>query len=82
MIKDLGDKAFKYHIYVEHYDAALDLARGLGPEKTSSITFSKEPRISKEHLIQKDKKGIWATYIRRSILRDVLDPLVRRQQVE
>src|SRR6266566_4976154 len=52
MIKDLGDKAFKYHIYVEHYDAALDLARGLGPEKTSSITFSKEPRISKEHLIQ------------------------------
>ncbi len=50
MIKDLGDKAFKHHIYTEHYNAALNLARGLRPEKTLSITFSREPRISKKHL--------------------------------
>ena len=51
MIKDLSDKTFKHHIYIEHYNVALDLARGLEPEKTLSIIFNREPRISKEQLI-------------------------------
>ncbi len=51
MIKNLDDKAFKHHTYIEHYDTALDFVRGLRLEKTSSIIFNKELRISKEHLI-------------------------------
>ncbi len=51
MIKNLNDKIFKHHIYTEHYDAALNLVRILKLEKTSSITFNKEPWISKKHLI-------------------------------
>ncbi len=42
MIKDLDDKAFKYHIYIEYYNIALDFVRSLKSEKTSSITFNKE----------------------------------------
>ncbi len=48
MIKDLGDKIFKYYIYIEYYDIVLNFARGLRLEKISNIIFSKEPRISKE----------------------------------
>ena len=51
MIKDLDNKAFKYHIYTKYYNVTLDFAKGLRPEKTLNITFNKEPRISKEHLI-------------------------------
>ncbi len=51
MIKDLNDKVFKHYIYTEHYDITLDLARDLGPKKTSNITFNKELRISKKHLV-------------------------------
>ncbi len=51
MIKDLSEKAFKYHIYIEYYDIALDFIRNLKLEKTSSIIFSKKLRISKEYLI-------------------------------
>ncbi len=51
MIKDLSDKIFKYHIYIEHYNIALDFVRGLKLKKTSNIIFNKEPRISKEHLV-------------------------------
>jgi len=51
MIKDLNDKIFKHHIYIEHYNTALNLAKNLRLEKTSSITFSKEPKISKKQLI-------------------------------
>ncbi len=51
MIKDLNNKAFKHHIYIEYYNIALDFAKSLRPEKTSNITFSKEPRISKKHLV-------------------------------
>ncbi len=51
MIKDLNNKTFKYHIYIEYYDIALDFVRSLRSKKTSSITFNKEPRISKEHLV-------------------------------
>ena len=51
MIKDLGDKAFKHHIYIKHYNATLDLVKRLGPEKTSNIIFNKESKISKEQLI-------------------------------
>ncbi len=36
MIKDLGEKAFKHHIYTEHYDVVLDLARSLKPEKAAN----------------------------------------------
>ncbi len=57
-IKDLNNKTFKYYIYTEHYNIALDFARGLKLKKISSITFNKEPRISKKHLIQKNKKGV------------------------
>ncbi len=51
MIKDLGDKVFKHHIYIKHYDITLDFIRSLRPEKTSNITFNKEFKISKEQLI-------------------------------
>ncbi len=51
MIKDLNDKTFKYHTYIEYYDAALNFVRILRFEKTSNITFNKELRILKEHLI-------------------------------
>ncbi len=51
MIKDLSNKAFKYYIYIEHYNVALNFVKGLRFEKTSSITFNKEFKISKEHLI-------------------------------
>ncbi len=51
MIKDLNDKIFKHHTYIKYYNAILDLARSLKPEKTSNIIFNKEPKISKKHLI-------------------------------
>ncbi len=51
MIKDLNDKVFKHHIYIEYYNVVLDFVRSLRSEKTSSITFNKELRISKEYLI-------------------------------
>ena len=51
MTKDLDEKTFKYYIYIEYYNVALNLVRNLGPEKVSSIIFNKELRISKEYLI-------------------------------
>ena len=51
MIKDLNNRTFKYYIYAKYYDAALDFIRRLKPEKTLNITFNKELRISKEHLV-------------------------------
>ncbi len=42
MIKDLGKKAFKHYIYIEHYNVALDFARSLKFKKALSIIFSKE----------------------------------------
>ena len=51
IIKDLNDKIFKHHIYIEYYDIALDLVQILGLEETLNITFSKELQISKEYLI-------------------------------
>ncbi len=58
MIKDLNDKAFKHYIYIEYYNAVLDLIQRLEPEKTSNITFNKKPQISKKHLVQKNKKKV------------------------
>ena len=51
MIKNLGKKTFKYHIYIEYYNVALDLIQSLRPEKTLNIIFNKELQISKEYLI-------------------------------
>ncbi len=51
MIKDLRNKVFKHYIYMKHYNIALDFAKDLRLEKTSNITFNKEPRIFKEHLV-------------------------------
>ncbi len=51
MIKDLSDKVFKYYIYIEYYDVALDFVQSLKFEKTSSIIFNKELYISREYLI-------------------------------
>jgi len=51
MIKDLNEKAFKHYIYIEYYNITLDFIRSLKPKKTTSITFNKELRISKEYLI-------------------------------
>ena len=42
MIKDLSEKIFKHHIYIEYYNVVLDFVRSLRSEKTSNITFSKE----------------------------------------
>ena len=58
MIKDLNDKTFKHHIYIEYYDIALDFVRSLRLEKTLNMIFSKKPYISKEYLVQKNKKRI------------------------
>ncbi len=51
MIKDLNDKIFKYYIYIEYYNVALNLTRSLRLKKVSSIIFNKKLRISKEYLI-------------------------------
>ncbi len=51
MIKDLNDKIFKYYIYIEHYDAALDFVKSLKSKKILIIIFNKEFRILKEYLI-------------------------------
>ncbi len=51
MIKDLDDKIFKHHIYIEYYDVTLDFARDLKPEKILNIIFNKKLKILKEHLI-------------------------------
>ncbi len=42
MIKDLGEKVFKYYIYIEYYDMILDFIRGLKLEKTLNIIFNKK----------------------------------------
>ena len=42
MTKDLSEKAFKYHIYIEHYNIVLDFARSLKPERALNMTFNKE----------------------------------------
>jgi len=42
MIKDLSEKTFKHHIYIEHYDVTLDFAQGLRFEKASNIIFNKK----------------------------------------
>ncbi len=42
MIKDLNDKVFKYHIYIEYYNIVLDFARSLKPERALNMTFNKE----------------------------------------
>ncbi len=42
MIKDLNEKTFKYHIYIEYYNVVLDFIRRLKLEKTSNIIFNKE----------------------------------------
>ncbi len=51
MIKNLDDKTFKYYIYIEYYNVALNLVKNLEFKKTSNITFNKEPRVSKKHLV-------------------------------
>ncbi len=43
MIKDLNNKTFKYHIYIEYYDIVLNLVQDLKPKKTLNITFNKKP---------------------------------------
>jgi len=58
MIKDLDDKTFKYYIYIKYYNAVLNFVKNLRFKKTSNMIFNKKPRISKEHLVQKDKKKI------------------------
>ncbi len=42
MIKDLNDKTFKHHIYIEYYNIALNFVQSLRFEKTLNITFNKE----------------------------------------
>ncbi len=51
MIKDLKDKVFKHHIYIEHYNITLDFAKDLKPKKIISIIFSRKLKILKEHFI-------------------------------
>ncbi len=43
MIKDLNEKTFKYYIYIEYYNIALNLVQSLKLKKVSNITFNKEP---------------------------------------
>ncbi len=43
IIKDLNEKIFKYYIYTEHYNVALDFIQSLRLEKTLNIIFNKEP---------------------------------------
>ena len=51
MIKNLNEKTFKHHIYIEHYNIGLNLIQSLKPEKTSNVIFNKELYISKKYLI-------------------------------
>ncbi len=54
MKKDLEFKIFKHYLYIEYYIVVLEFVRFIGIEKTVSITFSKEFKIIKRHLIVKD----------------------------
>ncbi len=63
MVKDQGDNAFKYNIYIEHFVIVLNLVKELGPKKTVNIIFSKESRILEGYSIIKDKKRVWVNYI-------------------
>ena len=57
MMKNLKDKAFKYHFYLEHLDIALDLTRILRPKKTKNITFNKELKLQKKRLYNNKRQG-------------------------
>jgi hypothetical protein len=45
MIQDLGSKAFIQYSYTAYFEAALELARIIGFDKTTTITFCREPKI-------------------------------------
>ncbi len=51
IIKDLNEKIFKYYIYIEYYNIALDFIRSLRFEKALNIIFNKKLQISKKYLI-------------------------------
>ena len=61
---------------MEYYNTILDFARGLRFEKTSNIIFSKEFKILREHLVQKDKKEVWTNYPRQLTFKDIPDLLI------
>ncbi len=82
MIKNLDDKIFKHYIDIKYYNIALDFARNLKSEKTLSIIFNKEFRILKEHLVQKNKKEVQINYIQYSILRDIFNLLIKKEQIK
>ncbi len=42
IVKDLNDKIFKHHIYIEYYNIALDFVQNLRFEKTLNIIFNKK----------------------------------------
>ena len=50
IVKDLGDKTFKYYIYIEYFNVVLDLIRRIESKKTSNIIFNKEPRLLKDYI--------------------------------
>jgi len=54
MEKDLKLKVFKYYFYIEYYIVVLELVQFIGINKIANITFNKEPKIIKGHLIMKD----------------------------
>ncbi len=54
MKKDLRFKAFKHHSYTEHYIVALEFVQFIRINKTTNITFNKEPKIIEGYLIIKD----------------------------
>ena len=56
MERDLGLKIFKHYSYTEYYIVVLEFIWFIGIDKTVNITFNKEPRIIKGHLIMKNQK--------------------------
>lgn len=61
MTRDLGSKAFTRHSYATHFEAALELARVIGPDKTTTMTFCREPKILPTQILYKEKGGQWKT---------------------
>ncbi len=52
--KRLKVENIQHHLYTEYYVVALELIQLIRINKIANITFNKEPKIIKRHLIIKD----------------------------
>ena len=78
LIKDLGEKAFKYYIYRQNIIMSpWILYEDQNLKKTSSVIFNKELRISKKHIIKTETTcNCRSTVVRwRTPLVTIVEPL-------